>query len=221
MPRHQSYWNATAPASSYAPLSGELEVDVAVIGGGIVGVTTARMLKDRGLKVALVEARRVGEEVTGKSTATVTSQHNITYTTIKRKFGDGADNPWLKLFDATRIKPIAGGAEFVKGNAEVAAHLVCGYLSSKPKDYAALAPGQGAVLKVDGHNVAAFRDEDGRVQACSAVCPHMGCLVGWNETDRSWDCPCHGSRFALDGGVIHGPAVTALQPVNVDESVDA
>lgn len=91
MSRQQSYWNATAPASAYAPLSGDLDVDVAVIGGGIVGVTTARMLKDRGLKVALVEARRVGEEVTGKSTAKITSQHNITYTTIKRRFGeDGA-----------------------------------------------------------------------------------------------------------------------------------
>ena len=55
------------------------------------------------------------------------------------------------------------------------------------------------MLKIDGHNVAGYRDEEGAVHACSAVCTHMGCLVGWNETDRTWDCPCHGSRFALDG----------------------
>ena len=86
--RHIAYWNATAPASDYPRLSGDLEVDVAIIGGGIVGVTAARLLKDRGLKVALVEARRVGEEVTGKSTAKITSQHNIAYTIIERKFGE-------------------------------------------------------------------------------------------------------------------------------------
>src|SRR4051794_41723218 len=87
MTRHQSYWNATAPASDFPALAGELEADVAIVGAGIVGTTAARILKDRGLKVALVEARRVGEEVTGKSTAKITSQHNIKYTTIDRKFG--------------------------------------------------------------------------------------------------------------------------------------
>jgi glycine/D-amino acid oxidase-like deaminating enzyme/nitrite reductase/ring-hydroxylating ferredoxin subunit len=490
-----SYWNATATGSGFAPLTGDLEVDVAIIGGGIVGVTTARLLKDRGLRVALVEARRIGEEVTGKSTAKITSQHNITYTTLKQKFdeegarlyaeanetgvrtiaelaarhgidcnlerkpaftytldekyvseieeeaelarhlglpasltrdtglpfdvltamrwddqaqfhpvkyvtglaatlpGDGChvfegsrvndwdsgriaaeagtvrarfvvmathlplgqtgffyaenyphmhavimgradparvpdgmyitaesphhssrghrddegqswmlftgptfthghvdeereafaeiehfaseqfgvtpeyrwtnedykpmdhapfvgwssserdgclvatgfnawgisngtaaailltdlitgrDNPWLRIYDATRVKPIAGGKEFVKGNAEVATHLVGGYLSGKPKSFDQLGPGEAAILKIDGENVAGYRDEAGRLHAVSAVCTHMGCIVGWNETDRTWDCPCHGSRFALGGDVIHGPAVSPLKPV--------
>lgn len=119
-------------------------------------------------------------------------------------------HPWLDIFDATRVKPVAGGAEFVKENASVAAHLASGYLSSKPKDFDALAPGEAAILKVDGDNVAAFRDEEGKVHAVSAVCTHMGCLVGWNETDRTWDCPCHGSRFSLSGEVIHGPATRPL-----------
>jgi len=64
--RHESYWNATAPRSDFPELAGDLKVDVAIIGGGIVGVTTARILKDRGISCAPVEARRVGEEVTGK-----------------------------------------------------------------------------------------------------------------------------------------------------------
>ena len=490
--RPTSYWNATAPASSHPRLAGELEVDVAIVGGGIVGVTAARMLKDRGVSAAVVEARRIGEEVTGKSTAKITSQHNIAYTVIERKFGEeGAqcyadanqagvatiaalaerfaidcnlerkaaftytndeeqvsrieqevelarnlglpatltrdtglpfevlaamrwddqaqfhpvkyvkglaatlpgegchvfensrvtdwdprriateggtirarhvlmathlplgqtglfyaeayphihpvmmgraeaarvpdgmyinvetphfsvrghrddqgqdwlifagtsfkgghveeerksfadlerfaadhfgvrpdyrwtnedytsmdhvpfvgwssgtsgsylvatgfnawgisngtaaamliadlvtdrDNPWADLYDAARIKPIAGGKEFLTENAQVAAHLIGGYLSRKLHDFAELGPGEAAILKVDGHNVAGFRDEDGALHAVSAVCTHMGCLVGWNETDRTWDCPCHGSRFALDGGVIHGPAVADL-----------
>jgi glycine/D-amino acid oxidase-like deaminating enzyme/nitrite reductase/ring-hydroxylating ferredoxin subunit len=502
MARHESYWNATAPASDFPTLDADLEVDIAIIGGGIVGVTTARLLKDRGVRVALVEARRIGEEVTGKSTAKITSQHNIAYTRLERKFGeegahyyaeanqagldkivelaarhgiacslerkpaftytrderhvsaiekevelarrlglpasltrdtglpfdvlaamrwdnqaqfhpvryvkglaatlpgDGVhvfensrvvdwshdriatdrasvrarhvlmathlplgqtglfyaenyphmhqvimgraegnrvpdgmyicvetprrsarghrdddgqawmiftgpsfkhghvdeerkgfaeieqfarelfgvtpeyrwtnedytpmdhapfvgwsssgnhpclvatgfnawgittgtaaammladiitdrDNPWLGLFDATRIKPLASAGEFVKGNAEVASHLVGGYLARKPHSFDALSPGEAAILKIDGHNVAGYRDDQGRLHAVSAACTHMGCIVGWNENDRTWDCPCHGSRFALDGEVIHGPAVKALAPHRAEVSAE-
>jgi glycine/D-amino acid oxidase-like deaminating enzyme/nitrite reductase/ring-hydroxylating ferredoxin subunit len=503
MAEHRTYWNATAPASGFPTLNGGIEADVAIVGGGIVGVTTARLLRDRGLRVALVEARRVGEGVTGKSTAKITSQHNIAYTIIATKFGtDGAriyadanevgldtvrtlverhgfdcaletrpaftwtrdpdevgrieqeaalaarlglpasltrdtglpfdvlaamrwdeqaqfhpvrylkalaatipgegchvfegsrvidwdphrveteagsiharhvvmathlplgkiglffaenfphmhpvimgkaeparvphgmyinaetprfsvrghrdeagqdwlifagpsfrhghvgeeresfdaierfafshfgvtpawrwtnedympmdhapfigwsssigeaylvatgfnawgittgtaaailiadlvqgkENDWLKLFDATRVKPIAGAAELAKGTAETAAHLIGGYLRRKPHDLASIGAGEAAVLKVEGSNIAAYRDETGTLHACSAVCTHMGCLVGWNGTDRTWDCPCHGSRFALDGSVLHGPAVKPLAPAEIDAGVEA
>jgi len=502
MPIRESYWNATARAVTFPALAGSLDVDVAVIGGGIVGVTTARVLKDRGLSVALVEARRIGEDVTGKSTAKITSQHNVALATIVDKFGEdgarsyaeanedgvraiaemvarfgircalerkpafvytgleeeagrierevelartfglpasltadtglpfavraamrwddqaqfhpvdyvkslaatlpgegchvfetsrvtdwdpkriateagsvrarhvvmathlplgqiglfyaqnyphmhpvimgradparmpdgmyisveaprhstrghrasdgqawmiftgpsfthghedeqkaafteierfaadhfgvapdyrwtnedytpmddapfvgwssslrdgylvatgfnawgisngaaaakliadlveGKDNPWLKVFDATRIKPVAGAKEFVTGTAAAASHLIGGYLASKPKSFEEIGPGDGAVLKIGGRNVAAFREEAGAIRACSAVCTHMGCLVGWNPTDLTWDCPCHGSRFALDGSVIHGPAVTALEAVSIEEAAE-
>ena len=499
MAHHDSYWNASATARAFPRLAGDIEADVAIIGGGIVGVTTARMLKDRGFKAVLVEARGIGEEVTGKSTAKITSQHGIALTTIARKFGEegarlyaeanetgvrtildlarehciacsierrpaftytndereagriekeveiarrlglpasltretglpfavlaamrwddqaqfhpvnyvkglaatvpgggcqvfehsrvtnwdarriatdegsvraghvvmathlplgktglffaenyphmhpvimgradparvpdgmyisaerprhsvrghrdesgdswlifagpafkhghvederanfadlerfaadhfgvtpdyrwtnedytpmdhapyigwsstirdsclvatgfnawgisngtaaailiadligGRDNPWLKLFDATRIKPIAGARQFAAGTAETAAHLIGGYLSRKLDSFDELAPGEAAILRIDGENVAGFRDEAGVLHAISAVCTHMGCLVGWNETDRSWDCPCHGSRFDLGGEVIHGPAVQPLAHVKAKE----
>jgi glycine/D-amino acid oxidase-like deaminating enzyme/nitrite reductase/ring-hydroxylating ferredoxin subunit len=493
-PQDRTYWNATATAPDFPSLSGDVHVDIAIVGGGIVGVTTARLLKDRGLTVAIIEGRRVGRQVTGKSTAKMSSQHGILYQTLEKKFGEdkarlyaeaqeagirriaalaaehrieadiepmpayvytndesyvsqiekevevarrlglpasltrdtglpfdvlaamrwddqaqfhptryvaglaatipgdgsyvfensraidyeptrvvtdrgtvnarhvvmathlplgqiglfysiahpmaepviaapitrvppgmyknaeepghsirthraengqvygiaagnhfkpghpdderkymedierwltehfgagpveyrwvnedysavdsapyigwsssgddaylvatgfaawgisngtaaamiiadlatGKENPWLDMFDATRVKPVAGAGEFVKGNAEVAAHLVSGYLSRKPKDFDALEPGQAAIMKIDGDNVAAFKDEGGQVHAVSAVCTHMGCLVGWNETDRTWDCPCHGSRFELSGEVIHGPATQPLGSV--------
>ena len=122
----------------------------------------------------------------------------------------GKENEWTAMFDATRVKPVAGAGEFIKENASVAAHLVGGYLAPKPKSYDALAPGEAAVMKIDGDNGAAFKDEQGRIHAVSAVCTHMGCLVGWNSTDRTWDCPCHGSRFELSGEVIHGPATAPL-----------
>ena len=123
----------------------------------------------------------------------------------------GRDNKWLDLFDATRVKPLAGGKEFVKENVHVAKHLIGDHASSKPKSYAELKPGDAAILKIDGDNVAAFRDEQGRIHAVSAACTHMGCLLGWNANDRTWDCPCHGSRFALSGEVLAGPAVQPLE----------
>ncbi|HEY1604761.1 MAG TPA: FAD-dependent oxidoreductase [Allosphingosinicella sp.] len=122
----------------------------------------------------------------------------------------GRDNRWAATFDATRVKPIAGGPQFAKANAEVAMELAVGWLSKKANSYDELGRGEAAILKVDGERVAAFRDEDGNIHAVSAVCTHMGCIVGWNATDRTWDCPCHGSRFELSGAVIHGPATRPL-----------
>lgn len=123
----------------------------------------------------------------------------------------GKGNGWLELFDAKRVKPLAGGARFAMENVKTAVHLVGGHLSRKPKSPDEIAPGQAAILDLDGKSVAAFKDEQGQVHAVSAVCTHMGCVVGWNETDRTWDCPCHGSRFELSGEVIHGPATKPLK----------
>ncbi|HEX9931589.1 MAG TPA: FAD-dependent oxidoreductase, partial [Allosphingosinicella sp.] len=88
LPQDRTYWNETATMPSFPQLSGDLEVDVAIIGGGIVGITTARLLKDQGLRVAVIEARRVGRQVTGKSTAKMSSQHGILYQTLEQKFGE-------------------------------------------------------------------------------------------------------------------------------------
>lgn len=124
----------------------------------------------------------------------------------------GKTNPWLGLFDAKRVKPLAGAARFAKENVNTAVHLVGGYLSRKPKSLDELPAGHAAIMDIDGKTVAAFKDEQGQVHAVSAVCTHLGCVVGWNETDRTWDCPCHGSRFELNGDVIHGPATKPLAP---------
>lgn len=133
-----------------------------------------------------------------------------------RDLVDGIEHPWLELFDSKRFKPLAGGRKLLKESVSVATHLVKGYLSRKLDSYEELAPGQAAIMKIDGRNVAAFRDVDGAVHAVSAECPHMGCIVGWSEVDQCWDCPCHGSRFDINGEVIHGPAVTPLTTAGVN-----
>ena len=73
--------------------------------------------------------------------------------------------------------------------------------------------GQGQVIERDGAKVAAYRDDTGATWLRSATCPHMGCVVAWNEAERTWDCPCHGSRFRPNGDVLAGPARVPLSTV--------
>jgi Rieske Fe-S protein len=74
-----------------------------------------------------------------------------------------------------------------------------------------LQPGEGGIVKQNGRRMAACRDDEGVVLAVSPACTHLGCYVQWNGAERSWDCPCHGSRFGTDGTVIQGPAVKDLR----------
>jgi 3-phenylpropionate/trans-cinnamate dioxygenase ferredoxin reductase component len=93
-----------------------------------------------------------------------------------------------------------------------AKHLVRGRLSkADPTPATALTNGEARVLQVDGEKLAVYRDEQGSLHAVSAVCTHLGCLVEWNRAEETWDCPCHGSRFDVDGGVIQGPAKRDLE----------
>jgi Rieske Fe-S protein len=76
-----------------------------------------------------------------------------------------------------------------------------------------LEPGEAAIVDVGGEKAAVYRDGAGMAHKVKAACTHMGCDVKWNTAERSWDCPCHGSRFRYDGSVIQGPAIRPLEPV--------
>lgn len=130
----------------------------------------------------------------------------------------GTRNDWQALFDADRINPVAGGTTFLKESAGVVSKLAKGYIKSSPVGSPdELAAGEAAVMQIDKKKVAAYRDETGTLHTLSAVCTHLGCVVGWNATDRTWDCPCHGSRFSLAGHVISGPAVKPLAPFKEED----
>jgi Rieske Fe-S protein len=122
------------------------------------------------------------------------------------------ENAWASLFDPTRLKLRAAAPRFLKENAEVGLRFL-GDRITKPgrRSLADLRPGEGDIVRHEGERVAAFRDDDGTVTAVSSVCTHLGCQVSFNDAERSWDCPCHGSRFAVDGSVLHGPAVHRLE----------
>ena len=121
-------------------------------------------------------------------------------------------NPWARLYDPSRMRPLASAKDLVKENANVAGRFVGDRLTKRGgRDAAELAPGEADIVHHDGEKVAAFRDEDGRLHAVSPVCTHLGCQLNWNSGDRSWDCPCHGSRFSPKGEILHGPAVSPLE----------
>jgi Rieske Fe-S protein len=77
--------------------------------------------------------------------------------------------------------------------------------------------GEGKILRLNGKKVAAYRDESGRVILNSPVCTHLKCIVRWNPADKTWDCPCHGSRFKPDGEVFSGPAESPLERIALPE----
>ncbi len=127
----------------------------------------------------------------------------------------GRDNKFLHTYQATRLTPLASAEKFVKENVNVAYELIKDWISKDTGTFAEVKPGEGRVMDVDGGKHAVHRDRNGGLHVCSAVCPHMGCIVHWNEAEESWDCPCHGSRFASDGQVLEGPAINPLKKVGL------
>ena len=122
----------------------------------------------------------------------------------------GTANPWAETFDSTRAGLAHGLFDVVAANLKVAEHFVGDRIPPIFRTPNDLSSGTGAVVLVDGQKVAAFRDESGLLHTVSATCTHLGCLVSFNSAERSWDCPCHGSRFDVDGHVLHGPATKDL-----------
>jgi Rieske Fe-S protein len=123
---------------------------------------------------------------------------------------DGAD-----LYDPHRLHPFAEAPGLVKAAATVAKNLVGARITKPGRTVADLAPGQGDVVQADGKRCAAYRDDAGQVHAVEATCTHLGCIVGFNDAERTWECPCHGSRFDVDGTVLQGPALKPLPRIDL------
>lgn len=121
-------------------------------------------------------------------------------------------NPWRDVYDATRVKPIASAGAVLSENVDYPKHMIGDRLSRLPGREALdqLAAGEGGLFKLDGEKVAVYRNTRGELTALSPDCTHLGCHVRWNTTEKSWDCPCHGSRFDPQGRVLNGPAVAPL-----------
>ena len=151
--------------------------------------------------------------------------HGITYSHVAavtlKSLVLAEENPYIKLFDPNRIKPVAGFASFISHNADVARLFVGKWFAhEKLEELAGIAPGEGKVVKYEGHTIALYKDETGELHVVSPVCPHLKCSVAWNNAELSWDCPCHGSRFDINGNVITGPAGASLEQLEIRSFIE-
>ena len=127
----------------------------------------------------------------------------------------GRANPWTELYNPSR-KTLVAAKDFVEENLNVAAQYADLITPGDVKSVDEIEKGQGAVLRKGLSKIAAYREEDGTLHTVSAVCVHLGCVVTWNSAEKTWDCPCHGSRYDALGSVINGPANSDLLPVDID-----
>ena len=158
----------------------------------------------------------IGELVENQFGATGFAGNGMTFGTLSAMMVTDAilkrKNPWVDLFDPGRKKIRGGTWTYLSENKDYPYYLVRDWMGgAEGKSLRALKNGQGKILHLAGKKVAAYRDEKGAVSLCSPVCTHLKCIVGWNEAERTWDCPCHGSRFKPTGEVISGPAEEPLE----------
>jgi glycine/D-amino acid oxidase-like deaminating enzyme/nitrite reductase/ring-hydroxylating ferredoxin subunit len=122
------------------------------------------------------------------------------------------ENPWNRLYNAKRFTPAKSAGDFIQENINVAKQYVKDYLSKADTGTIEdIIPGEGKLTSIKGEKLAVSRDENGTAIAVSRTCTHLGCIVHWNRMEKTWDCPCHGSRFRTDGEVIEGPAIAGLE----------
>jgi glycine/D-amino acid oxidase-like deaminating enzyme/nitrite reductase/ring-hydroxylating ferredoxin subunit len=158
----------------------------------------------------------IGRDHTGAFIATGFATDGLTWGTVAARCIAaelaGLREPFCEHCQPGRFTPVKGAKALLEENVTLARALVQGWLSrSQHEHLSRLEPGDSAIVEADGETFAAWRAPDGELFAVSPVCTHLGCKVRWNSVETSWDCPCHGSRFAPDGTVLEGPALAPLQ----------
>ncbi|WP_353137045.1 FAD-dependent oxidoreductase [Pseudopedobacter sp.] len=132
----------------------------------------------------------------------------------------GKKNVYAEIYDPSRIKPIAEFSELIKENADVAWHFVADRF---PTDFISslkeIDNDTGRIVIYNGHRIAVYKDHAGKFHALNPTCTHAGCIVNWNQIEKSWDCPCHGGRFNINGDVISGPPPKNLQKIDIEGKV--
>jgi glycine/D-amino acid oxidase-like deaminating enzyme/nitrite reductase/ring-hydroxylating ferredoxin subunit len=119
------------------------------------------------------------------------------------------ESPWQEVYNPSRFDVLAASGKFIAHNLDVANNYIGGKIASVPKDIK-LKSGEAEVIKTDEGKMGAYKDENGKLHLVNITCTHLGCELVWNDAEKTWDCPCHGSRFTFDGENVEGPAFIPL-----------
>lgn len=120
-----------------------------------------------------------------------------------------------KLFNPKRFKPTAGFATLIRENASVLKDMIVDKIGMEHvPSFSDIGAGEAKVVRHEGHSYAVFAEQNGRLHVLKSTCPHAKCEVRWNNAELSWDCPCHGSRFDVNGGLLNGPSTNGLEPMD-------
>lgn len=165
----------------------------------------------------------IGEIVPHQFVATGFSGNGMTFGTLAALMAcdvfTGRRNPWSALFDVHRKTVLGGTWDYLTENKDYPYYMAKQWLAEPvAQTLRGIGRGKGKVVIVEGQRAAAYRDDEGKLTLKSAVCPHMGCIVRWNGAEKSWDCPCHGSRFMATGEVMAGPAESPLPDLEKEPS---
>jgi glycine/D-amino acid oxidase-like deaminating enzyme/nitrite reductase/ring-hydroxylating ferredoxin subunit len=127
------------------------------------------------------------------------------------------ENPYTELYSATRLKLMASAKEIFRENADIVRQLIADRFSGgEALSLKEIKPGDGKIIQLHGRKLAVYRDDEGNYYAMSPVCHHLGCVVHWNTAERTWDCPCHGSRFDCKGKVMYAPVLHNLDGKDIE-----
>jgi glycine/D-amino acid oxidase-like deaminating enzyme/nitrite reductase/ring-hydroxylating ferredoxin subunit len=139
--------------------------------------------------------------------------HGVAGSLLLSQLIAGETCPWVEFYDPSRIT-LSAAKTFITENITAVKNFAEYIAPGELKSVDELKPGKGAIVREGLRKIAAFRDDKGQVHRVSAACTHVGCHLHWNSFERCWDCPCHGSHFAVDGTTLNGPAVAALEPID-------
>ena len=126
----------------------------------------------------------------------------------------GKENPYEEVFKSTRLKPIKNYEELGNMVKEVSYSLVINKLKKSNEEIENLKDDEGKIIEMEDHKVGAYKDENGKIYLVKPICTHLGCELSWNNLDKTWDCPCHGSRFDYTGKNIYDPAIKDLEKLD-------
>ena len=129
---------------------------------------------------------------------------------------NGVENPYSFVFDSTRIKPLKNADELKNVIVQSSKSLVFDKLKKADLHLGDISLDSGGIIEINGQKVGIYRSNDDKIYAVNPICTHLGCLLSWNDVDKTWDCPCHGSRFDFTGKSLYDPSFKNLDIFNID-----